>query len=536
MPAENERKTIAPARLRTQSFSLGTIILAAIVFTTCTAWQCLACTAFMLDSADGPVMGKNMNYPDTTEGMILINKRDVRKIATINPDYDVTPASWTSRFGSVTFNLWFQDFPSYGINEAGLVIDILQTGVASEFPGPDSRPCITVLQWMQYMLDTYGTVRDVIEAAPLLRLFTFGGEQELPYHYFIGDRQGNCAVIELIDGKMVCYTGSTLPVKALTNSPYARAANFWQQGQQPLPFYGHGYFFFQYDSCHRFSCAADMVARYSPKQEQTAAAYAFGILDTVSRNPGGFFRGFGTQWRIFYNLRKTQITFFTRKNEELRTIDLQDFNFSCESPVKVLGVNTGSSGDISGSFMDLTPEVHREFMTAAPEPWITDEIMDIFLEYFETFICVDSYVQDADNDTVADGDDNCPTSVNPDQLDSDGDTFGDACDSLPLDFDNDGVADATDNCPGAYNPGQSDTDGDGMADACDDDSDADGVSDTINNCPTAPNTDQLDSDDDGAGDVCDNCPFRKNAAQIDLDNAGRGDACDLFLPHVLDVP
>jgi len=72
---------------------------------------------------------------------------------------------------------------------------------------------------------------------------------------------------------------------------------------------------------------------------------------------------------------------------------------------------------------------------------------------------------DTDNDGVPDVNDNCPTTPNTDQADSNNNRVGDACD-VP-DTDGDGVGDPIDNCPTTPNPGQEDTDGDGVGDACD---------------------------------------------------------------------
>jgi hypothetical protein len=151
---------------------------------------------------------------------------------------------------------------------------------------------------------------------------------------------------------------------------------------------------------------------------------------------------------------------------------------------------------------------------------------------------------DFDTDGIADDNDNCPVTPNPDQVDSNTDGIGDACTpEINIDFDDDGIADVDDNCPLTPNSDQADADLNGVGDACEIsfDFDGDGVDDTIDNCLLFANPGQEDSDGDGIGDACeflfdldgdgipdalDNCPFIPNPSQADNDGDGVGDACE----------
>jgi hypothetical protein len=122
-------------------------------------------------------------------------------------------------------------------------------------------------------------------------------------------------------------------------------------------------------------------------------------------------------------------------------------------------------------------------------------------------------------------DDNCPAVYNSDQLDTDLDTMGDACDP---DDDNDGIADGSDNFP-------LDTDNDGQDNALDNDDDNDGILDVNDTYPLDTDNDGLDNaaddDDDGDGllDGNDPLPLLYNYADGDVDASGTVDVADALI-------
>ena len=126
---------------------------------------------------------------------------------------------------------------------------------------------------------------------------------------------------------------------------------------------------------------------------------------------------------------------------------------------------------------------------------------------------------DSDNDGVGNNGDNCPYTWQINQLDTDSDGQGDACD---YDDDGDGVSDYIDDCPLGSKYG-TDTDGDGCKDIEDSDDDDDGLEDWNDECPAGESNWYSTSTTDFDGDGC-----QDSSEDLDDDNDGHLDYQDWY--------
>ena len=314
--------------------------LSLFVLTSILAAQTFACTTFCLKNGGEVLFGKNYDWM-IGDGLIFVNKRGVEKRAFVTGNE--TPAQWTSRYGSVTFNQYGKDNPSGGMNEAGLVIELMWLD-DTVYPKPDARPVVDVLEWIQYQLDLSASVMEVIKNAEQVRIAS-----AVKLHYLVNDKAGNSATIEFLDGKLVAHAGENLAAAALTNDTYEKSLNYSKTVSLEKAK--------TESSFDRFTRAVDKTKEFAqkPKSEQEAVNYAFEILSNVAQKNS-------TQWSIVYDQKRAKIHFRSMQSQSVKTIDARAFDYSCGSAVKIFDVNAKESSDVTAKFANYTTKANRDLI------------------------------------------------------------------------------------------------------------------------------------------------------------------------------
>src|SRR6187399_2207527 len=124
------------------------------------------CTTFFLQHNGQMVFGRNYDWV-ADAGIVCTNQRGLAKTSVKNPDGNTI--SWVSLYGSITFNQYGKEFPTGGMNEKGLVVELMWLD-GTHYPQKDQRPSVDVLQWIQYQLDNSGSVEEVIKTDATLRI------------------------------------------------------------------------------------------------------------------------------------------------------------------------------------------------------------------------------------------------------------------------------------------------------------------------------------------------------------------------------
>jgi choloylglycine hydrolase len=249
---------------------------------------------------------------------LLVNKRGlVKRAELMRPDKRA--ARWTARYASVTFNQFGREFPLGGINERGLVVEIMWLQRTRFGKLVKGRPIVNELQLIQHLLDTTATAAEAVAAARKLQVQRIYGK----VHYMACDAAGACATLEYLDGKLEVHQGRKLPLRVLTNNTYAESLASARRcrglgGKAPTP-EGPG-------SLARFARAATLAK----KTKAPTVARAFSVLESVRQSM--------TMWQIVYEPARGRVHFRLPGDEQHTTVELSRLKLACGTPVRIIDI------------------------------------------------------------------------------------------------------------------------------------------------------------------------------------------------------
>jgi penicillin V acylase-like amidase (Ntn superfamily) len=321
-----------------------------------------ACTRLVYLGADGQVItARSMDWKSDVGTNLWLFPRGMKRSGEAGPN----SIQWTSRYGSVIAS-GYDISTTDGMNEAGLVTNVLWL-VESSYPKyDDKKPGLSLAAWAQYVLDNFATVQEAVDALSaepfVIVTDRVPGENRLAtLHLSVSDATGDSAIIEYIGGKQVIHHSREYQV--MTNSPVFEeqlALNeYWKQigGTVMLP------------GTNR---AADRFARASfyinaiPKAENPneALASVFSVIRNASV-PYGIATPnepniSSTRWRTVSDQKRKLYFFESALTPNVFWVDMTKIDFSeTTGTVKKLdlGPNQANtfSGMVNGQFKESKP-------------------------------------------------------------------------------------------------------------------------------------------------------------------------------------
>ncbi|WP_233202102.1 linear amide C-N hydrolase [Parabacteroides provencensis] len=314
-----------------------------------------ACTRAVYLGPDNMVVtGRTMDWREDPLSNLYLYPRGIQKKGAISDN----TVSWTSKYGSVVtagYDIGVCD----GMNEKGLVANLLFLTESSYVRSNDTRPVMGISIWTQYVLDNFATVDEAV--AELSKQIFRMDAPDLPngakstLHLSISDATGNSAIFEYINGNLIIHEGRECQI--MTNSPtYDKQLtlnDYWKQigGLVMLP------------GTNRASDRFVRASFYIQALPQTsdfhqAVAGVFSVMRNVSVPLGISVPDqpniASTRWRTVSDQKNKVYYFESTMSPDIFWINFKDLNFNSGAPVRKLTLVNGEiyAGNAAGKFQD----------------------------------------------------------------------------------------------------------------------------------------------------------------------------------------
>ena len=326
-------------RIEMKALFITTLLIAGMLTT-----YTQACTRVVYLGKNGMVVtGRTMDWKEDLKSNIYVFPRGIERAGADKGN----TIHWKSKYGSV-ITAGYDIGTSDGMNEKGLVANLLYLAESDYYRPNDTRPVMGISIWTQYVLDNFATVDEAVKE---LSKETFRIDApDLPngakstLHLAISDASGNSAIFEYIKGKLIIHEGKEYQV--MTNSPsYEQQItlnNYWKQigGLVMLPGTNRAV-----DRFVRASFYINVIPQTDNQRE--AVAGVFSVIRNVSVPLGISVPAqpniSSTRWRTVADQKNKVYFFESTMTPNIFWINMKDLDFSAGAPIKKLNLANGET-------------------------------------------------------------------------------------------------------------------------------------------------------------------------------------------------
>ncbi|MBK7108808.1 MAG: linear amide C-N hydrolase [Bacteroidetes bacterium] len=300
------------------------------------------CSSFVLKNEKTILLGKNFDWT-FDQGYLIKNIRNTTKVAYFS--HNGQPASWTSKYGSITFNQNGKEMPYGGMNEKGLVVEMLWLDDI-RFNISENKPYLNELEWIQYQLDNFENIKEVIAQIDIHKIYPVKGK----IHYILADASGNSVIIEYLDGIPNIYEKEGNTCQAITN----RTVNYSEKNKDNMQDFPKR----NTSEMYRYHQIEKDIKQLQDSEDFSEKS-AFEILKNVSITKGNF----KTVWSIVYNIENKSISFFSHSDKKLKRINLNNLDF--EHTISYFDINQNTEIILDGKLQPINYQANFEAMSAS---------------------------------------------------------------------------------------------------------------------------------------------------------------------------
>ena len=316
-----------------------------------------ACTRVTYVGPDGMVItGRSMDWMVPIHTNLWAFPAGIARNGAVGQN----PITWTSKYGSLIAAA-YDVATADGMNERGLVANILYLATAQYGQRDPNRPGLSVAGWAQYVLDNFATVAEAVDALKSEPFQIVGsalpGGYSPTMHLSISDPSGDSAIFEYLDGKLVIHHGEKYQV--MTNEPsydqQLALDAYWRDigGQAMLPGTDR--------PADRFVRASYYLGELPVTADPIAAAAGmfsiirnvsvpFGVATPESPNIAP------TLWRTVADQKDMVYYFDSTTSPNVFWVDMGKLNLTKGQPTRKLAVDGRIlAGETSGQFQPAAP-------------------------------------------------------------------------------------------------------------------------------------------------------------------------------------